>query len=583
MESLRFELARSPGIFRRSPWMCAQRVSAADWFCHCAWGFTLRMASSHSRDVALDLYYPALNGTLASLRHRHTLLTVATHEYVPLTRNLLCSVRRWSASAAVSMLVVGADSWVCGVLPADVECVEPSLPHLAPSAFEIYSLKLRLAARAVASGHNVLMVDGATLLFEDPFAHLAGANGSVLHLSFQDKLCLDLEACPTRLATPPSPDHASTILFAAAAHSAAAALLDHAADLMREDASLFGDQEALRQAMQQQHWPSWAFLPYPAFVRSMAWHYPGGVAGHDDASLIPAAALAPPATVVGYAGGMTQRGLTARERVAVKMAALQRARLWLVGGEGKAAVREECDAAWRWTGSFTRDPARPDASADATGGADALVAFSIAPAALSVDTIRRLYMQAALLLQQPRREGTPEEADEWWQAALHVRALEATLSEHLDARAAEAARGEPTISSQWFQLFRATSPKELWEIAERAQQAASAPRTATERGVPGFRSAIRHSCRGWLSRLRGVTLAAADSAERKSALVAMLQTARFELRAVLLASGDEGADEQKLTDQALLDEVGKTIRWLNPPPYEGALDPAVRRPPRDEL
>lgn len=210
--------------------------------------------------MAADLFDVDLNRTLATLPRR-LIVTVATHEYLPLTRNLLCSSLQWSAAAAVGILVAGADSWLCAELAplhASVACVDPPMPHhLAASALEVYELKLRLAVRAAQLGHEVFMADGATVLFENPFASLPELPHASLLLSFQDRYCLHLSVCDTRTTPTPSPDHASTIFFFLAPEpSSAAALVDRAADLLRQEGpqnrSLYGDQEALREVLRRQ-------------------------------------------------------------------------------------------------------------------------------------------------------------------------------------------------------------------------------------------------------------------------------------------------------------------------------------------
>ena len=503
-----------------------------------------------SLDLAADLFDADLNRTLATLPRR-LIVTVATHEYLPLTRNLLCSsLQWWSAAAAVGILVAGADSWLCAELAplhASVACVDPPIPHhLAASALEVYELKLRLAVRAAQLGHEVFMADGATVLFENPFASLPELPHASLLLSFQDRLCLHLSVCDTRTTPTPSPDHASTIFFFLAPEpSSAAALVDRAADLLRQEGpqnrSLYGDQEALREVLRRQEGPpgvtpaphvKWTFLPFPAFVRSMSWHHPTGVAGHDDAELFGSVARRPSV----YAAGMTQRGLTAAERVAVKRAALQRAGLWLVQGDGINNAAVTCNGSWRRR-PFSRDPWRSPApppenvlgtargmrlaSAESAAAVAAVAehpsampsTFSIAPAGLRIETIRHLYTQAALLLQQPV-EVAPRA---WWHAALHVRALEALWREHLEPRPWRDRDLEPRPSRDrelrgpsaalhsdhaWLTFYRSTSPKVLWEIGQRAQQAAVTPRAHTEQGVVALRVALALACRSWRARLQ---------------------------------------------------------------------------------
>ena len=564
--------------------------------------------SALTRDLAADLFDADLNRTLATLPRR-LIITVATHEYLPLTRNLLCSsLQWWSAAAAVGILVAGADSWLCAELAplhASVACVDPPMPHhLAASALEVYELKLRLAVRAAQLGHEVFMADGATVLFENPFASLPELPHASLLLSFQDRLCLHLSVCDTRTTPTPSPDHASTIFFFLAPEpSSAAALVDRAADLLRQEGpqnrSLYGDQEALREVLRRQEGPprdapsehaphsahhgaphyvpvesdaerrdehvKWTFLPFPAFVRSMSWHHPTGVAGHDDAELFGSVARWPSV----YAAGMTQRGLTAAERVAVKRAALQRAGLWLVQGDGNSNAAVTCDGSWRRR-PFTRDPWRSPA-ARGIGSAESAAAvaavakhpsampstFSIAPAGLRIETILHLYTQAALLLQQPV-EVAPRA---WWHAALHVRALEALWREHLEPRPGRDRDLEPRpgrdreLATEGRELrgpstaphsdrarltfYRSTSPKVLWEIGQRAQQAAITPRAHTEQGVVALRVAVALACRSWRARLQGSAVVPfsgeAEDADREAA-----RDALEELRVTLALVSEPG-------------------------------------------
>ena len=570
-----------------------------------------------SRDIEIDARYPQLNSTLAQL-HRRVLVNIATQEYLPLTHNLLCSVRRWSPAAGgapgdgagSSTLVVGADSWVCEEIRAvhsGVACLEPTRPHLAVSASEVYALKLRLAARVAGSGHDALMADSATIFVSDPWIAL-GIRGTPsvppsvpppdLLLSFQDKSCLDWSNCASRLAAAPNPEHASTILFAARGTAAAAATLEAAAALLRDEPQHYGDQEALRACLPsppsspRTHTTSaaasaaasaprppvaWGFLPFPRFVRSMGWHAPGMVAGHDDAALF--GHLAPPQPpLVAYAAGMTQRGLPAPERVEVKVAALRRARLWLVGGaaagdgggenesEGEAERRAaaaaaaaarmrrellgsassavSCDDAWRWRG-FERDPWRPPPPPDTSELTAVLGSFPIARAALEPEAIRRLYTDAVLLLQQPRRKAPRA----WWLAALQVRALEALWIDHFPtATAADAAHHART----WFALYRAASPSALWRVAERAERADGwEPR---EQGVMALHVAVRDTCRGWLVRLHDAALATAFHHGDAGRWQRELDEAHGELGLVL--SGVEAASS--VVDGA----VAESVRWL---------------------
>ncbi len=560
-----------------------------------------RMAAAARR--GLNQLLPDLNRTLSDMPTR-LIITVATHEYLPLTRNLLCSILQWwNAAVAVGVLVAGADAWLCTDLHpwhASVACVDPPTPHLAASPFEVYGLKLRLAARAALLGHEVFMADGATVLFANPFTSLPEPpRSALLLLSFQDKTCLDLLACETRTSPTPSPDHASTIVFYVAAEAAAAALVDRAASLLGEDGTLYGDQEALREVLHRHRQgaaprdtadprvprPLWGFLPFPAFVRSMSWHHRHGVAGHDDADLFGRAVRSSRRWPAVYAAGMTQRGLAAGERVAVKRGALQRSGLWLVRGEGgsDAGVDDAhadaadaadahfaaCDGSWRRR-PFSRDPWRSPAppeprgagtgasgaasAADLADLAERLSSFSIAPASLSVETIRHLYTQAALWLQQPA--GTAPRA--WWHAALLVRALEALLREHLTTSAvpsasagvatsavpsASAGDGHDdgagaTLLSQHVRLYRATSPKELWEIGERAQQSAVTARGQTERGVMAVRVAVELACHGWLARLQ--------SSAGAAAAVAGVADAVEELHATLALVSKQGRGHDEL-------------------------------------
>jgi hypothetical protein len=139
--------------------------------------------------------------------------------------------------------------------------------------------------------------------------------------------------------------------------------------------------------------------------------------------------------------------------------------------------------------------------------------YSIAPAGLRIETIRHLYTQAALLLQQPV-EVAPRA---WWHAALHVRALEALWREHLEPRPWRDRDLEPRPSRDrelrgpsaalhsdhaWLTFYRSTSPKVLWEIGQRAQQAAVTPRAHTEQGVVALRVALALACRSWRARLQ---------------------------------------------------------------------------------
>ena len=86
-----------------------------------------------------------------------------------------------------------------------------------------------------------------------------------------------------------------------------------AAALLRDNVTLFGDQEALRESLRELgDRASWGFLPYPQFVRSMQWCWPDGCAGYSDAHTFHDAKAG---DVMAYAGAMTQRGLTATQRV----------------------------------------------------------------------------------------------------------------------------------------------------------------------------------------------------------------------------------------------------------------------------
>ena len=143
-----------------------------------------------NRAVAVDVLFPTLNSTLDAHVARPLILSVATHEYVPLLANLLCSIQQWRAAAETDVLVAAADSWLCGQIDApSIDCIEPSVPTLAATAVEVYALKLHLAARAVDHGRRVLFVDCASVLLADPFLPLRDTPSSLL-FSFQDRACL---------------------------------------------------------------------------------------------------------------------------------------------------------------------------------------------------------------------------------------------------------------------------------------------------------------------------------------------------------------------------------------------------------
>ena len=274
-----------------------------------------------TRSIALDRLYPTLNSTLDA-RVERLILAVVTQDYLPLLFNFLCSVGRWSSFSDSEVLVASADSWLCDSVRRahpSVHCVEPSFPSLASAAVEAYALKLQLAARAVERGHEILFADCATVLLDDPFvaARASFDPPPALLLSFQDKACVPPGECASRRASPPDARYASTIMFMARGRTASV-LLEQAARLLSASGELFGDQEALRTVLTlssiSKEPPKWHFLPANAFVRSMVWLAGGGgVAGHDDAGLFRKSGA-----LVGYASGMTQRGLSADERVALK-------------------------------------------------------------------------------------------------------------------------------------------------------------------------------------------------------------------------------------------------------------------------
>ena len=116
------------------------------------------MADPHLVDALLPTI--AEEVTAATGGTGRALVTVATLDYVPLLRNLLCSVAaamragRWLASHK-GLFVAAADSGVCAQL-AGAEglgaCVEPSRPHLATAAVA-YSFKLAVVQRCVHLPH----------------------------------------------------------------------------------------------------------------------------------------------------------------------------------------------------------------------------------------------------------------------------------------------------------------------------------------------------------------------------------------------------------------------------------------------
>jgi hypothetical protein len=95
-----------------------------------------------------------------------------------------------------------------------------------------------------------------------------------------------------------------------------------------------------------------------------------------------------------------------------------------------------------------------------------------------------------------------------------VRALEALWREHLEPRPwrdrdlelrDRDLRGPSDAlhsDHAWLTFYRSTSPKVLWEIGQRAQQAAVTPRAHTEQGVVALRVALALACRSWRARLQ---------------------------------------------------------------------------------
>ena len=387
------------------------------------------------------------------------------------------------------------------------------MPALASSTHSAYDFKLKLVARAAARGHAVLCTDCATLLLSDPFATLP--TNSLL-LSFQDKECepglsIPPSRCAGRLANRPNPDHASTIQFLAAGPRAAN-ILNRAVTLLNDDVWLFGDQEAVREALREEdEGGSWGFLPYPAFVRSMAWIFPGGTAGYADADLY-GSDEEEEQPLVGYAGPLTQRGLAPYDRVSIKRSYLRASGLWLLDDEEDDEKKKDrgapqCNTSWSWRGFGPSSSSSSSGGGGASSGNTGFV--SIAPATPNAKQLRELYTTAAVLLQQPQSK-LP---DAWWTAALSIRSYDSILHEHQQPQVAdpkeEAAFGsDPSKAIDWLQVHRSMPAGELWAIAQRAQDAApgESRRKDDAADVAAVRLAVRNAARNALERLHNLAL-----------------------------------------------------------------------------
>jgi len=346
--------------------------------------------------------------------------------------------------------------------------------------------------------------------------------------------------CPSR-AGAPSPDHVNTAMFAAT--PAALPLLRRAAQMLERRPDLAGDQEAVRLALNEtypkctggadpnncRHTDSalrWAFLPLPQFVRSMQWSLGdvtddafldarGESMGFEDADRFPSEQFAPTA-LVGYASGMTRRGVLSRARVAAKVAQLRRGGLWAVlsgefaapgdrsgacdeGAPGcppRAATPSDpatCDVRWRFEG-FRRSCAATGGGSGGSGGGRGEAA-----SAERCD-FPRSYAQMS---RPPPSELSPTALSEEYigvLAALHrgecdgsasvLRSLGSYLSHHF-REAVVAAELDPLevrdTLKVWLVVSSALPVPDLWSAASAALEdgrcAAAAPPPATFHAV----------------------------------------------------------------------------------------------------
>ena len=407
-------------------------------------------------------------------------ITVATYDYAQLVVNLACSVHRFQRS----LVVVAADSGLCAILaavPGVHACVEPESPRLALPK-DAYVLKLEVAARAAELNASALVLDAGAVCVSEPSLPEGGPS---LLGSFQDKRCVptaerSLGDCASR--RDGEIDSFATPIFAARG-AAAGAALRRAVALLRDPATkLFGDQEALRESLRELgDRASWGFLPYPQFVRSMQWCWPDGCAGYSDAHTFHDANAG---DVAAYAGAMTQRGLTAAQRVRTKQRALADAGLWLLDSELRCTAAE-----WRF-GGF---------------GAAAAEAWPteelqpLMPAALEPYELVRSFGAASALVVRG-------DADAWLGAALLLREIEARLSDSLDLDAVAAA-GAPACDAL-LELHSHLQPAALWERAGDADAARGRPPLHAAL----LRDALRTLAAGAARRL-GAVASCATSAE----------------------------------------------------------------------